>query len=237
MTASTVLDPRRQRPLRPRRRASVRRRRLAGARANAPRFGCRHAGVGAAHRRGHRRRSTCSREAPPAHRSSSTRVNPIYTRWQQEAVPMARAGMDIAQRLGATFMLPGNVYNYGADDAGAAARSTRRSGATTAQGRSCASRSRTRWQRAADRGLRGVVMRAGDFYGSGSGSWLDLADRQVDARGQARLPGPAERAACLGLPARPRALPSSRVAAARAIAAGVRAFALRRPHADRRATC
>src|SRR5664279_4077108 len=41
-------------------------------------------------------------------------VNPVYTRWDEEALPAARAGMDLAERLGARFMLPGNVYNYGA---------------------------------------------------------------------------------------------------------------------------
>ncbi|MEZ5728284.1 MAG: hypothetical protein R3E48_09960 [Burkholderiaceae bacterium] len=40
-------------------------------------------------------------------------VNPVYTRWAQEALPLARAGMDLAERLGARFMLPGNVYHYG----------------------------------------------------------------------------------------------------------------------------
>ena len=40
-------------------------------------------------------------------------INPIYTRWDEEALPAALAGMDLAERLGARFMLPGNVYNYG----------------------------------------------------------------------------------------------------------------------------
>ena len=41
-------------------------------------------------------------------------LNPIYTRWDEEALPVAHAGMDLAERLGARFMLPGNVYNFGA---------------------------------------------------------------------------------------------------------------------------
>jgi len=40
-------------------------------------------------------------------------INPVYTRWDEEALPAARASMDLAERLGARFMLPGNVYNYG----------------------------------------------------------------------------------------------------------------------------
>ncbi|MEO7707725.1 MAG: epimerase, partial [Caldimonas sp.] len=34
-------------------------------------------------------------------------VNPIYTRWEAEALPAARAAMGIAEALGARFLLPG----------------------------------------------------------------------------------------------------------------------------------
>jgi len=36
-------------------------------------------------------------------------ANPLYTDWDTQMLPLARAGMDVAQRLGALFMLPGNV--------------------------------------------------------------------------------------------------------------------------------
>ena len=41
-------------------------------------------------------------------------VNPVYTRWNAEAMPALHHGMATAQALDALFMLPGNVYNYGA---------------------------------------------------------------------------------------------------------------------------
>ena len=41
-------------------------------------------------------------------------VNPPYTQWAAQALPLARTAMDVAQRLNACFMLPGNVYNFGA---------------------------------------------------------------------------------------------------------------------------
>jgi len=41
-------------------------------------------------------------------------VNPPYTRWDAEVLPLARRGMDVAERLGARLLLPGNVYGYGA---------------------------------------------------------------------------------------------------------------------------
>ena len=36
-------------------------------------------------------------------------VNPAYTRWDAEAMPALEAGLAVAERLGAHFMLPGNV--------------------------------------------------------------------------------------------------------------------------------
>ncbi|MFN8992364.1 MAG: epimerase, partial [Pseudomonadota bacterium] len=40
-------------------------------------------------------------------------VNPPYTDWEAQVMPLGRQGMDVAERLGALFMLPGNVYGYG----------------------------------------------------------------------------------------------------------------------------
>jgi hypothetical protein len=68
-------------------------------------------------------------------------VNPIYTRWDAELLPLFRQGLAVAEALGARFMLPGNVYNYGSgmpallDEDTAAARH--------AQGPNCAWRWKT----------------------------------------------------------------------------------------------
>ena len=40
-------------------------------------------------------------------------INPHYTRWE-EVLPAAQTAMGLAERFGARFMLPGNVYNHGA---------------------------------------------------------------------------------------------------------------------------
>ncbi|MFN7221343.1 MAG: NAD(P)H-binding protein, partial [Burkholderiales bacterium] len=40
-------------------------------------------------------------------------VNPLYTEWDKKLLPLARQGMGIAERLGALFMLPANVYGFG----------------------------------------------------------------------------------------------------------------------------
>ena len=41
-------------------------------------------------------------------------VNPAYDRWEAEALPALRNGLAVAEQLDAHFMLPGNVYNFGA---------------------------------------------------------------------------------------------------------------------------
>ena len=46
----------------------------------------------------------------------------------------------------------------------------------------------------AGQGLRSVVIRAGDFFGGGTGSWLDLAIVKALAKGKLVYPGPLDRA-------------------------------------------
>ena len=40
-------------------------------------------------------------------------VNPPYAHWDSELLRLHRQGLEVARRLGALFMLPGNVYNFG----------------------------------------------------------------------------------------------------------------------------
>jgi len=115
-------------------------------------------------------------------------VNPPYTDWERQALPQARLGMDAAQRLGALFMLPGNVYNFGADMPALLTETTPER-PTTRKGRIRRDLEAAMRARAAQ-GLRSVVIRAGDFFGSGSGSWLDLAVVKALAKGKLVYPGP-----------------------------------------------
>jgi nucleoside-diphosphate-sugar epimerase len=115
-------------------------------------------------------------------------VNPLYTRWDAEAQPLFRLGMDVAHRLRASFMLPGNVYNFG-EQMPALLRPDTPEQPSTAKGHQrCAMEAELR-SRAAQ-GLNGVVIRAGDFYGGGSGSWFDQAIVKDIARGKLVYPGP-----------------------------------------------
>lgn len=115
-------------------------------------------------------------------------VNPVYTRWDTEVLALARLGMEAARRLGARFMLPGNVYNFGEAMPARLSEDTPQL-PTTSKGRIRCDLERELEDRTAD-GLRSVVIRAGDFFGAGTGSWFDLAVVKSLAQGKLVYPGP-----------------------------------------------
>ncbi len=116
-------------------------------------------------------------------------LNPVYTRWDAEAMPLALAGMTLAEGLGARFMLPGNVYNFGA---GMPARidETTPPRPTTTKGRLRVAMEDELECRAATGRLRATVITAGDFFGEGDGSWFDQAIVKSLAKGRLVYPGP-----------------------------------------------
>jgi len=115
-------------------------------------------------------------------------VNPPYTRWDAEVLSLARSAMDAASALGAVFMLPGNVYNFG-ESMPALLREDSPQRPTTRKGR-IRCELEDALAGAAARGHRAVVVRAGDFFGGGSGSWLDLAVVKSLRAGKLVYPGP-----------------------------------------------
>lgn len=116
-------------------------------------------------------------------------VNPLYTDWTAQMMPLARSGFAIARRLGALFMLPGNVYGYGEGMPAVLGPETPER-PTTTKGRQ---RVELEAEMAADPALRSIVVRAGDFYGAGTGSWLDQAIVKSIAKGKLVYPGPLDR--------------------------------------------
>jgi len=116
-------------------------------------------------------------------------VNPLYTRWDAEALPLFRQGLVVAQRLKATFMLPGNVYNFGAGMPSTLNRRTPQL-PTTRKGEIRVEMEHELRTLAASGALRGIVIRAGDFFGGGSGSWMDLVIVKSLRRGKLVYPGP-----------------------------------------------
>ena len=131
-------------------------------------------------------------------------VNPLYTQWPTQAMPLFHQGLAVAQRLNATFMLPGNVYNFGAQMPPLLNEHTPQQ-PTTPKGRirvdmEAELRALARARPLAQHGdPRRRLLRCRQRQLDGPG------DHQVAAPGQAGVPGPAAPHARVGLPARPGA--------------------------------
>jgi nucleoside-diphosphate-sugar epimerase len=85
-------------------------------------------------------------------------------------------------------MFPGNLFNYGRRmpvvlDETTPMRPTARKGQLRVL-------IEDRMREASDRGMRTVILRAGDFFGSGRGSWFDLVITKDLAQGRVTYPGP-----------------------------------------------
>jgi nucleoside-diphosphate-sugar epimerase len=116
-------------------------------------------------------------------------VNPPYTQWAAQALPLLHQGIAVAKRLHATLMLPGNVYNFGESMPALLNEHTPQL-PTTRKGRIRAQMERELRELAERRELRSVVIRAGDFFGGGTGSWLDLVIVKRLPWGKLVYPGP-----------------------------------------------
>jgi nucleoside-diphosphate-sugar epimerase len=111
------------------------------------------------------------------------------TAWTREAPALLETSLHLAQQLGATLMMPVNVYNFGTQLPSLLREDTPQAPDHTKAHVRVAMEQRL--QRAAREGaVRSIVVRAGDFFGQGQGSWLDLVLAKHLARGVVTLPGP-----------------------------------------------
>ncbi len=116
-------------------------------------------------------------------------LNPIsYSEWRKFALPLAYNAIAAAEAAGATLMFPGNVYNYGAGmpdalDELTPMRPTTRKGQLRVE-------IEERMREATERGVRTIIVRAGDFFGAGHGSWFDLVIVKELAANRITYPGP-----------------------------------------------
>ena len=116
-------------------------------------------------------------------------LTPIYTRWEQEALQLNDTAVAVARELGATLMLPGNVYNYGRGMPPVITDSTPERPSTGKGEIRCEMEARMRAGCA-----RSIVVRAGDFFGGpGLGSWMDRVIVKDLRRGRITYPGPLNR--------------------------------------------
>lgn len=117
-------------------------------------------------------------------------LNPSYPLWRQDLPVFTKNVIAAAWRSGATVMLPGNVYNYGAGMPDVLSEESPHR-PTTRKGRL---REEMEQGYAGSHGIRTIVLRAGDFIdGRKTGNWLEnhiLADLQ---KGKIMYPGPLDR--------------------------------------------
>src|SRR5262249_57039937 len=103
-------------------------------------------------------------------------------------LPFAYSAITAAETAGATLLFPGNVYNFGK---GLPAVIDER---TPTRPSSHKGRLRVaiedRIEEATERGMRAIILRAGDFFGGGHGSWLHLGIPKGIRRGALALPRP-----------------------------------------------
>lgn len=117
-------------------------------------------------------------------------VNPLYTQaqWRTAAPAMLEAAISVSRQLGARLMLPGNVYNFGESMPGELREDTVQKPGTVKGGIRVAMERRL--ADAAQHGdMRAVVIRAGNFFGCGRGSWLDQGMANKLQQGRMMYPG------------------------------------------------
>lgn len=115
-------------------------------------------------------------------------LNPVYTGCSRLALPLAYSAISAAESASAVLLFPGNLYNYGSGlppiiDETTPMRPSARKGSLRLA-------IEEHMQEATERGMRTIILRAGDFYGGGRGSWLDLVITKQIGRGRLVYPGP-----------------------------------------------
>jgi nucleoside-diphosphate-sugar epimerase len=113
-------------------------------------------------------------------------LSPAYTHkaWHAQVLPMMDSAIAVAKTLNATLMMPGNIYNFGANMPDVLREDTPQV-AQTVKGQIRIAME----QRLAQSGVRGIVVRAGDFFGSGTGTWFDAVSVKDIRKGAFTSPG------------------------------------------------
>jgi nucleoside-diphosphate-sugar epimerase len=115
-------------------------------------------------------------------------ASPILTEWSPLALRLAYSAVAAAEVTGATLVFPGNAFNYGSPlpsviDERTPTRPSSRKGLLRVA-------VEERIAEAGERGTRAIILRGGDFYGCGRGSWLDLVILKQIVSGKLTYPGP-----------------------------------------------
>ncbi|MES2283726.1 MAG: NAD-dependent epimerase/dehydratase family protein [Pseudomonadota bacterium] len=119
-------------------------------------------------------------------------LSPLYTHkvWRTEVPRLTNAAIAITRELRTTLMLPASVYNFGEGMPARLLEDTPQN-ATTFMGRMRIASEALVREATLDGGMKAVVIRGGNFFGSGSGSWLDLVMAKDIQKGRLSYPGAA----------------------------------------------
>lgn len=111
--------------------------------------------------------------------------NPPYTDWARMVPGLHRQVIDVAARAGATVIVPGNLYVFGADTPGPWF------GGSPHQAQNPLGRIRAEMEEAYRRStVRTIILRAGDFIDTcASGNWFDQVMIKSLSRGRLTYPG------------------------------------------------
>jgi nucleoside-diphosphate-sugar epimerase len=117
-------------------------------------------------------------------------LNPPYIDWVKQALPLAYSAINAAEKVGATVIFPGNLYNYGSPIPPVIDETTPMR-ASAHKGRIRIAIEDRMQEAAEEHGVRTIIVRAGDFFGGGGrGSWLDLVIAKDITKLKLVYPGP-----------------------------------------------
>ncbi|MDP1564938.1 MAG: epimerase [Polaromonas sp.] len=118
-------------------------------------------------------------------------LSPVYTHqaWRRDLPGLTQAAIDVTRALGATLMLPASVYNFGETMPPLLREDTAQAASTFKGQMRIASEAQVR-AATLDGRMKAVVIRGGDFFGSGTGSWLDEVMVKDIRGGKFTYPGP-----------------------------------------------
>lgn len=106
--------------------------------------------------------------------------------WRAESLPMLTTGIRMTEQLGARLLFPGNVYNFGKDMPARLLPDTVQC-ASTDKGRIRIEMEQAIAAAVAKGRITATILRAGDYWGSGSGTMLDLVMAKSLSTGKATL--------------------------------------------------
>ncbi|MGW8247787.1 MAG: NmrA family NAD(P)-binding protein [Acidiferrobacterales bacterium] len=108
-------------------------------------------------------------------------VNAPYPNWEGTVVPMLNVTATVAEEQGSTILFPGNVYSLDPKDGARLENGLNESAPIHPPTRKGELRAQmeARLRAAAEKGARVIIVRAGDFIGSGASSWLQFTIKRT----------------------------------------------------------